>query len=316
MLSTATESTLIAFFFGLIIIFGSFSNGLLVLTYMKCRRTMLSHPKDVLILSLAIGDFVLCFFACPFGFSSAIARKWLWGKPGCIWYAFITTWVGLASILQLSIWAIEQCITLQSSTLNVISVWKTFRVALACWLITFVFSCFPLMGWSDYTFEGLRLHCALSWDTKSLSNFSFCVVLLILFFIAPVSAILVSYVNLLFVVRRMYKDANRIWGSEALGTQECYAAQLKIAKQFVFMTIAFLFAWAPYAIMCILIMFTDVNIPLEIREYPSMFAKTAVLYNPIIYFFSYPKLRKNAWKTLKCVMIICDKSQNNIQHAL
>ena len=298
MLVTATESGVIAFFFGLIVVFGSFLNGLIVLTYVRCRKTLLSHPKDVLMFSLAFGDFVSSFFACPFGFSSAIARRWLWGNPGCIWYAFITTWVGLASIIQLATWAVEQHIVLRSPTLNVVSVGKTFRAVLVCWSLAFFVSCLPLMGWSDYALEGLGLHCAISWGTRSLSNLSFCVFLLVVFFVAPVGAILISYVSVLVVVRRMYKHANRIWGSEASGTRECYVAQVKIAKQLVFMTVAFLFAWAPYAIMCFMILFTDVNISLETREYPSMFAKTSILYNPIIYVFTYPKLRKNAWKTI------------------
>jgi hypothetical protein len=65
-------------------------------------------------MSLAVGDFFVSFLACPFGFSSAIARKWIWGHSGCIWYAFITTLVGLASIVQLAILAIERFVTLRS----------------------------------------------------------------------------------------------------------------------------------------------------------------------------------------------------------
>ena len=309
MVVSATESGLVALFFGLIIVLGSFLNALLVLTYVRCRKTLLSHPKDVLMFSLAIGDFASSFFACPFGFSSAIARRWLWGNPGCIWYAFTTAWVGLASIIQLATWAVKQCITFRSSAPIVVSVRKSFRAVLVCWSLAFLVSCLPLMGWSDYTLEGLGLHCAISWGTRSLSNLSFCVFLLIVFFVAPVGAILISYVNILVVVRRMYKRANRTWGSEASQTRECYVAQVKITKQLVFMTVAFLFAWAPYAVMCIMIMFTDVNISLEIQEYPSMFAKTSILYNPIIYFFTYRKLRRNTWKTLTTFICRTDDSK-------
>ena len=307
MLVSAAESGVIASFFCFIIIFGSFSNAVIVLTYLRWRKTLLSHPKDVLIFSLAIGDFVSSFLACPFGFSSAIARQWLWGHSGCVWYAFITTWVGLASIIQLAMLAVERFITLRSPTPNIVSAWQTFQAVLACWSLTFLVSCLPLIGWSNYSIEGLGLHCAITWDRRSVGNMTFGLFLLILFFIAPVGAILVSYVKILVIVRRMFKNADRIWGPEAEATKECYTAQVKTSKQLVFMTIGFLCAWSPYAIVCALIVFFDAKIPLGAREYPSMFAKTAVIYNPIIYFFNYPRLRKHAFKTLKCTNRFTDE---------
>jgi hypothetical protein len=55
-------------------------------------------------------------------------------------------------------------------------------------------------------------------------------------------------------------------------------AQVKMTKQLLFIIVGFLFAWTPYAIMSVLIMFFDAQIPLGTREYPAMFAKTAVIY--------------------------------------
>ncbi|XP_028394343.1 melanopsin-like [Dendronephthya gigantea] len=291
---TATDSGVITSFFCFIIIFGTFSNGLVVLTYIKWRKTMLWKPKDLLILSLAFGDFVTCLFVCPLVLSSAISRTWLWGYPGCVFYAFITAWVGLASMMQLAILSIERYITLRSSNLHVVSKRQIILAILACWLFTFIICCLPLTGWSEYTFEALGLHCSMNWEKKSVSNLTFCLFLLIVFFFMPICAIVGSYLKVFFVVRRIYKNAIEMWGPEAQATKQSYVSQVKSAKNLLLVISAFILAWSPYAIMCVMILLFDLAIPLRTRQYPSMFAKTALISNPIIYFFGYRKLRRRA----------------------
>ncbi len=297
---SASESGWIAFFYCFIFVSGSFSNAIVVVTCLRWRKSLLSQPKGVLIMSLAVGDFVTSFLACPFGFSSAIARKWIWGHYGCIWYAFITSWVGFASVTQLAVLAVERFITLRSPTPNIVSTWRVFQAVLICWLFSFLVCCLPLLGWSEYALEGLGLHCSVRWDISSVGNLTFCIFILILFYFAPLGAILVSYVKIFVIVRRLYRNADRMWGPDAQATKESYMAQVKTAKQLLPLIAGFLFAWTPYAVMSMMILFFDASIPLGTREYPSMFAKTAVIYNPIIYFFTYRKLRRKALKTLKC----------------
>ena len=297
---SATESGLIAFFYCFIFLFGSILNGMVVLTCLRWRKTLLSQPKDVLIMSLAIGDFVTAFLVCPFGFSSAIAREWIWGRPGCIWYAFITLWVSGASILHVAIIAVERFITLQSSTPNIVSTRQILRAVLVCWSFTFLICFCPLIGWSKYTFEGLGLHCSIPWHIRSVNNITYCIFLLLVFFFVPLGIIVVCYINIFVIVRRLYQDADRMWGSESQATKSSYTAQVKTAKQLLYLVVGFLFAWTPYAVMSMSIIFFDANIPVGSQEFPSMFAKLAVIYNPIIYFFTYRELRNKAWKTITC----------------
>jgi hypothetical protein len=180
--------------------------------------------------SLAVGDFFVSFLACPFGFSSAIARKWIWGHSGCIWYAFITTLVGLASIVQLAILAIERFVTLRSPIPNIVSTRQICQAILICWFLALLVSCLPLIGLSKYTFEGLELHCSIFWDIRSVDNLIFCLFLLIIFYLAPPGAILVSYVKIFLIVRRVYKNADRMWGREAQATKQSYVAQVKMTN--------------------------------------------------------------------------------------
>ena len=91
-----------------------------------------------------------------------------------------------------------------------------------------------------------------------------------------------------------------MWGHDAQATKESYEAQIKTAKQVLLMIAGFIFAWTPYAIMSIVTAVFGVKIPLGYHEYPSLFAKTSNIYNPVIYFFTYKSLREKAIDLLKC----------------
>ena len=293
-------SAALALSYAIIALFGSTSNGLVALTYLKWRGRILTQPKDVLILSLAIGDFVMSSLVCPLGFASAVSRRWTSGHTGCVFYGFFSTWIGLASIAQLSLLAVERYITLSSPTPNVISVKKAFQMVMAAWVFSFLASCFPLFGWSEYTFEGFGLHCSILWDSSSAVDSSYSFFLLIVFFVLPVAAISFSYVKIFFIVRRIYVNADTMWGADAQATKESYEAQVKTAKQLLLMIAGFMFAWTPYAVMSMVVAVFGGNIPFGYHEYPSLFAKTSNIYNPIIYFFTYQSLREKALDLLRC----------------
>ena len=151
-------SIAVAFSFAIIALLGSFSNGLVGLTYLKWRGQILNQPKDVLILSLAIGDFVMSSLVCPLSFASAVSRNRTSGYAGCVFYGFFSTWIGLSSIAQLSLHAIERCVTLSSPTPNVISVKRAFQMVMAAWSTDGMVRIYVRRLWSTlFHFVGLHL---------------------------------------------------------------------------------------------------------------------------------------------------------------
>ena len=299
MVDVSLESSVTAFTYGFIFIFGSFLNGWVFLTFLKLRGTLLSHPQDVVLVSLAIGDFVICFFICPLGVSSAIAEHWLWGDTGCVLYAFTTTWVGLTSVIQLVLLAVERYITLRSSTRIVVTARKTFQAVLISWFLAFLVCCAPLIGLSKYTLEGIGLHCSILWDTRSIGDLTFCLFLLIVFYFIPIAVILACYVKIFLIVLNVYKNADYMLGPEALATKRSYLAKVKTTKQFLVIIVCFMIAWTPYAIISVMIVIFRMKIPLATLEYLTMLTKTAPLSTPLAHFFTYRRLRREALKILK-----------------
>ena len=282
---------ILAFVFAFILCFGGIANGLVLLTHIKYRKKLLKDSKDALIFSLAIGDFVMCVVVIPLALSSAIAKKWTTGKNGCIIYGLMTTWIGLSSILQHACIALERHYTL--SCLNVCAkVWKTrtIQMTIFCWIVAFLVSTLPLFGFSEFALEGFGLHCSIIWSD---THVWYCLFLLFFFYVIPTNVIVISYTKMFFIVRKVYRNATITWGHNTQVTRQSYTAQVKFTKQLVIVTCGFFIAWTPYAVMSSLRVLTNIEVDNGWYELPALFAKSANVYNPIIYFFMYRRLRRH-----------------------
>ena len=305
---SANVSYALAVFFALIFTLGVSLNGLVVLTYVRYRKKLLTHARDVFILCIAIGDFFLTVSVCPLSLSSSVAGKWLWGRGGCIWYGFITTCSSLAAVCEITALAFVSYITIRSSTPNPVSTRRAFQAVLCSWLLGILSSCFPIIGWSEYTFEAFGLHCSINWDLITLGNLTYSAYLLIIFYLLPVSIIVFSYTKIFFLIRRVYFQAEERWGPTADVTKDTYQGQVKVAKQLMVTILGFMVVWTPYAVISTLVLAFGTDISHGFREYPAMFAKLSVVVNPVLYFFTHRKLRAQAFETLKWVKCtLCGK---------
>jgi hypothetical protein len=89
----------------------------------------------------------------------------------------------------------------------------------------------------------------------------------------------------------------------ALGTtgpQEEVKTERIIAKRMIFMVLVTFLSWLPYSLMEIAIIGMHFRIPLAIRILPSVFAKSCILYNPLIYIAFSKKFRKTFKDYLRC----------------
>jgi hypothetical protein len=292
----------LAFLFAVIVCFGGVTNALVLITHIKYHKKLLKDSKDIITFSLACGDFAMSAFVTPLAFSSAVAKKWTTGTSGCVIYGLITTWIGLSSILQLACVALERYYTLSRLNPYNISRKRAIQMIAGCWLIAFVASSLPLFGFSRFTLEGYGLHCSIVWDN---SHVWYCLFLLLFFYTLPMTTIAISYAKMFSVVRKVYRNAAVTWGSNAQVTRQSYAGQMKFTKQLVVVTCGFLIAWTPYAVMSSLRVLTNIEFENGWYELPALFAKTANIYNPIIYFFMYRRLRRH-------VSMILDEARKSL----
>ena len=282
-------AVVLAFGFVFIICFGGVANALVLMTHIKYHKELLKDSKDILIFSLALGDFVASSLLTPLAFSSAIAKHWTTGSNGCVFYGLVTTWMGLSSILQLTCIAVERYHALSRLEIPNNRRKRAIQMIPTCWLAALAASGLPLFGFSQFTLEDYGLHCSIIWNK---SHVWYCMSLLHIFYLLPLITIGVSYIKLFLVVRKVYQNTAATWGANAKVTRQSFLAQVKFTKQLVVVTCGFLLAWTPYAVLSSLRVLTDIEFNNGWYEMPALFAKTAYLYNPVIYFFMYRRLRR------------------------
>ena len=283
---------------GFIIIFGTLANAIVILTYLKWRRNMFETSRDLVIFTLATADCVISILVAPFGLASSVSGRWSSGRGGCVWYGFVSTWMGLASILQLAGIAAERYFTLCHPNLRWSHSYKQYTrlFIVFAWIISGITATLPLFGWSKYDFEGSGLYCSIVWSASTLNYGSYSLFLLIFYFLIPLSLIIYFYTKVYFAVRLLSSEAVSLWGVRDMATKKSYIAQVKVARQLVILTAMFLFAWTPYAVMSFLSVTNLVKLDGETSLLPALFAKMSNVYNPLVYFFTFRRLRRKSFE--------------------
>ena len=278
---------------------GFILNSVVLFTFFGDRSLLTS--SNYFIVSITAADWLMATVANPIGAVTNISQ--VNGEANCKVYAWITTLLGLSTMLHHSAIAIDKCRTLwhplktNSSALRVVA-----DIGLL-WCCALLWSLFPLLGWSAYVPEGANTVCSIRWYSQSsVTNTSYVTCLFILFFFAPLLVIISSYSIAYWNVRRMVKQAKLRWGANTAATLATIRKSACLAKISVMMAAGFLVAWTPYAVVSLYSAVAGPeHIPAIVTIVPAMFAKSSCLYNPLINFFAYKTFRQSFWKRLQKV---------------
>ena len=183
-----------------VFVFGSISNGLGILTFMKNKH--LRSPTNTFILSLLISDFGMCFIGTPLTMMASFATKWIWGDVGCSMEGFLVFLFGMTNMYSLVAISVDRFVVI---ALPLHSSKITDRVAfmccLGCWSIGLFWSTAPFFGWSYYHLEAVHTSCAVVWESDDPVITSYTMALFAFGFFFPVSLMLFSYCNVYLTVR-------------------------------------------------------------------------------------------------------------------
>ncbi len=64
----------------------------------------------------------------------------------------------------------------------------------ACAILSLIWTAFPLVGWSYYSLEGIKISCSIEWQDRSLNAFSYKVTIFAFVFFIP--SIIICFANL------------------------------------------------------------------------------------------------------------------------
>lgn len=292
----------LGWFSACILILGPLLNGLMCLVFLK-NRSMLSKPEHILLLSMAVSDFLCCVVAIPTTMISSFQGKWMFGDTGCVTHAFAVTWFGIVSISHLAALAFYKYRSMKFQHSELMSNKKTWYLALALWFYSLIFAFAPMVGWSKYTTEGLGISCSVDWQTSDIKGASYTISLFVGGFVLPVTIISFSYFKIYVEIRTMVEKAKLTWGKMSHLTKQTLKSERKMAVLFFVMIMLFLVAWTPYSVVSLISAsgrFSWIE-PLAASA-PAYLAKSSNLFNPVLYFLLFKRFRV---KVLNLLGITC-----------
>ncbi|OWK55809.1 Opsin-5 [Lonchura striata] len=248
------EADIIAGFYLTIIgILSTLGNGYVI--FMSSKRKKKLRPAEIMTVNLAVCDLGISVVGKPFSIISFFSHRWMFGWMGCCWYGWAGFFFGCGSLI----------------TMTAVSLDRYLKI------------CHLSYGKTNiYAPEPFGTSCTLDWWLAQASVAGQVFVLSILFFclLFPTAVIVFSYVKIILKVKSSTKEVahydTRIQNSHIL--------EMKLTK------VGFLIAWIPYAVVSVWSAFgRPDSVPIQFSVIPTLLAKSAAMYNPIIYQVELPR---------------------------
>ncbi|XP_066532846.1 trace amine-associated receptor 13c-like [Hoplias malabaricus] len=259
-----------------------------------CHFKQLHTPTNMLILSLAMSDFLVGLFVLPFQLSRLTESCWVFGSVLCIVYIFISFFVTSISIYNVALIAVDRYFAISNPFLytEVVSV-NTACVAVSFnWIVLMSYNTSVL--YFNGTYAGLIM-CPE--ECVFVLQEVWSVIDLLFAFVIPCSTIIIFY-GLVFIIAKKHanaiRDLNNQTKTEASKKKsDSMKSERKAASVLSILVAVFLACIFPY-FLCAL-----VSNAIE----TTVFEKLVILLylnssvNPVIYALFYPWFRK-------CIKII------------
>ena len=173
-----------------------------------------------------------------------------------------------------------------------------------------------IFGWSTYQPEGVLVTCSWDYTTRNLSNRLYYFYLLFFGFVLPVSVLTFCYVAIFrFIVRSSREMTRLIMTSDGRASFSKTTVsfrkrrrQTDVRTALIILSLAMLCytAWTPYAIVSLIGQFGPVDENGQPKKLspmataiPAFLAKTAIVFDPLVYGFSHPQFRSSVRQILR-----------------
>jgi hypothetical protein len=156
----------------IIMIFGFFANFVIIYTFGTNKKVR--TVDNTLIIGLALSDIGQSIFGLPFVVIASFSKRWIFGHALCQYYAFVTTWFGIAQIATLTIIAMERYFVIVKMDRRMTSTaCRSVMMILFSFVYGSVWATGPLLGWSKYKQEDIGIACCVTWEVQDKLSLSY-----------------------------------------------------------------------------------------------------------------------------------------------
>nr|BAQ54947.1 opsin, long-wavelength sensitive type [Indolestes peregrinus] len=270
-------------------------NGVVI--YIFASTKSLRTPSNLLVINLAVSDFLMMVVMCPFMLINCHYETWVFGPLMCEMYAFAGSLFGCVSIWTMVTIAMDRYnVIVKGLSGKPLTNGRALVWLLIVWVHALIWTIFPMVGWNRYVPEGNMTACGTDYLTKDWFHKSYILVYSVFCYWLPLLTIIYSYTFIVKAVaaheRGMREQAKKM-NVASLRSAEAdkTSAECKLAK-IALMTISLWFmAWTPYLIINFAGIFETMTISPLVTIWGSLFAKANAVYNPIVYGLSHPKYK-------------------------
>nr|ADZ24786.1 ciliary opsin [Terebratalia transversa] len=292
-------------------ILGFFMNGSVLIIFY--RKKELRSPTNMFIISMAFNDLMMSILGNPFAAVSNLHHRWIFGDAACVWYGFIMFFLGLNGIYHLTAIAFDRYIVIAKPLLSSKITTRVAALAISvCWFGAFLWSVFPVFGWSSYVEEGEHSSCSINWISQSIVDSSYIISIFIFCFFLPILLVIFSYFHVYMTVRTIAKS--NTFGKDSKITKKNEAVERKMAKMVIIMITVFFGSWSPYAIVSMFVAFGDgSSLPAAAIAAPAIIAKSAMIWNPIIYVLMNVQFRSGFAEMYPCFAVCANTDGGKVK---
>jgi r-opsin len=264
-----------------------------VFTSTKSLRT----PSNLLVVNLAISDFLMMFCMGPPMVMNCYHETWIYGPLACEIYAGLGSLYGCVSIWTMTMIAFDRynVIVKGLAAKPMTNGGAMTRIA-GVWAFSLAWTVAPLFGWNRYVPEGNMTACGTDYLSQDNLSRSYLVAYGIFVYFLPLFTIIYSYFFILQAVaaheKNMREQAKKMNVASLRSTENVnQSAECKLAKVALVTISLWFMAWTPYLVINFTGIFSDSKITPLATIWGSLFAKANAVYNPIVYGISHPKYR-------------------------
>ncbi|KAM4636874.1 opsin-VA-like [Discoglossus pictus] len=278
-------------------------NLIVILVTIKFKQ--LRQPLNYIIVNLSVADFLVSLIGGTISIATNSKGYFYLGSWACVLEGFAVTFFGIVALWSLAVLAFERYVVICRPLGNLRLRGKHSAIGiLFVWIFSFIWTIPPTMGWSSYTTSKIGTTCEPNWYSGNFNDHTYIITFFTTCFILPLLLIFVSYGKLMKKLRKVSDTQGRL-GSTRKPEKE-------VTRMVIIMIIAFLICWSPYAAFTILVT-TCPSIDLDPRlaAIPAFFAKTASMYNPIIYVYMNKQFRRCLLQLFHCKDVHSSKESDN-----